>query len=93
MEGTKHLEEELARCEEMLQNNPALASGHCDKGLLLFELKRYEEALEPLSLCCLKHFASEKDREQHSSLICGTMIKQVVRNISCCLLPFSPHDE
>ena len=45
VDQTKHLEEKLAYCEEMIQKNPALSSGYCDKGLLLRALNRYEEAL------------------------------------------------
>jgi hypothetical protein len=38
MDQTKHLEEKLAYCEEMIQKNPTLASGYCDKGLLILAL-------------------------------------------------------
>ena len=45
MDQIKHLEEKLACCEEMIQKKPTLASGYCDKGLLLRALKRFEEGL------------------------------------------------
>lgn len=45
MDEIEHVEEKLAQCEAAIRENPTLASGYCERGLLLRDLKRYDEAL------------------------------------------------